>query len=66
MSDPSYTNALECLRLEADCRELAKNTADPELKLHYLQMAGRWAALAVSGPNSPPSESDSDAETKNT
>lgn len=57
MSNKSDKHTLECLRLEADCRELAKNVSDPELQLHYLQMADHWAALAVSEQVSPSSES---------
>jgi len=63
-SNPSDVHRLEYLRLEADCRELAKNAPNPELKLHYLQMAEQWSALSVSGQISPSSASDSDAEAK--
>jgi hypothetical protein len=49
-----------------DCRELAKNTPDPELELHYLKMADHWSALSVSGPVALSGESDSDADTKDT
>ena len=65
-SNQSDKHALECLRLEADCRELAKNTPDPELELHYLKMADHWSALSVSGPVALSGESDSDADTKDT
>ena len=64
-SNHSDKHALECLRLAADCRELAKNTPDPELKLHYLKMAEHWSALSVSGPT-PSGESDAGVETKDT
>ena len=39
--------ALECLRFEADCRELAKNACCPDLYSHYLRMADVWLTLAV-------------------
>ena len=51
-SNQSNMHALECLRLEADCRELAKNVRSSDLQSHYLKMAGGWLALAESGPMS--------------
>ena len=50
-SNQSNTHSLECLRFEADCRELAKNARSSDLQSHYLRMAEVWLALAVSGPN---------------
>jgi len=46
------THSLECLRLEADCRELAWNAPSPNLKLHFVRMAKTWSALAVTEPSS--------------
>lgn len=43
-------HALECLRLAADCRNLAQEVDTPILKMHFLQMADTWAALADQSP----------------
>ena len=48
----SNAYALECLRLEADCRQLAWDARSPRLQLHFIRMARTWSALAVSGPDS--------------
>jgi hypothetical protein len=40
---------LECLRLEADCRELAGAVESPALKSHFLQMAKKWSVMAAGG-----------------
>jgi hypothetical protein len=55
--------ALECLRLEADCRELAWNVRSPRLQSHFIRMARTWSALAASGPDSQAFEAASDAWT---
>jgi hypothetical protein len=34
---------LECLRLASDLRQFAKETLDPDLKAHCLQMAKQWS-----------------------
>jgi hypothetical protein len=60
----SNMHSLECLRFEADCRELAKNARNPEVHSHYLRMAEVWMVLAVSGTNSRPGEGISEAETQ--
>jgi hypothetical protein len=39
--------ALLCLRLAADCRNLAEDVPEPELREHFLRMAGMWSELAV-------------------
>ena len=44
-------HALECLRLEADCMQLAGDAPNPNLQSHFLRMARAWLALAVSGPS---------------
>ena len=64
-NDPDM-DALECLRLAADFRELAKNAPNPKLKLYYFQWAAHWETLAVSGPNSHSGEGDCEAEIKDT
>lgn len=48
MSDPNNRRddpkrKLECLRLAADLRQLAKETLDPDLSAHCLQMAKHWS-----------------------
>lgn len=40
---------LECLRLETDCRELARAIDSPSLKAHFTQMAEKWSTLAAWG-----------------
>lgn len=52
MRDPEKLQkyALECLRLEADCMQLAGDAPDPSSQSHYLRMARVWFAMAVSGP----------------
>jgi hypothetical protein len=44
--------ALECLRLQADCMQLAGNTLGHKVQAHFLRMATVWSTLAVSEPNS--------------
>ena len=34
---------LECLRLASDLTQLAKETLDPDLKVHCLRMAKQWS-----------------------
>jgi len=55
-SNPSDRHALECLRLEAECRELAKNVRSVNLQNHYLRMATDWLAMAETGLASRPDE----------
>jgi hypothetical protein len=40
---------LECLRLETDCRALARALDSPALKAHFTQMAEKWSTLAAWG-----------------
>jgi hypothetical protein len=40
---------LECLRLEADCLQLAATIHDASLKSHFIRMAKEWASLATRG-----------------
>jgi hypothetical protein len=44
-------HALECLRLQADCMELAGITHGHNLQSHFVDMARFWGAWAVSGPS---------------
>ena len=43
--------ALECLRLAADCMDLARNVDGPSLRDHFRHMAKIWTALAEQGPD---------------
>ena len=43
-------HALECLRLEADCVQLAGAARDPDVQSHFVAMARCWGTLSVSGP----------------
>lgn len=45
----SQKHALECLRLESDCRQLAGSTGDPALRSHFTRMALVWNDLAHEG-----------------
>ena len=43
-------HALECLRLQADCMELAGVAHCRNVQSHFVSMAQFWGNLAVSGP----------------
>jgi hypothetical protein len=45
-------HALECLRLQADCMQLAGVTRSPDVQSHFASMARFWGTLAASGPSS--------------
>ena len=51
MSESYYSrkHALECLRLEAECLQLARDVHSPALRSHFLRMAKLWPALAERG-----------------
>ena len=38
--------ALMCMRLAAECRGLAANVPEPDLRAHLLHMASMWTELA--------------------
>ena len=40
---------LECLRLEADCLQLADAVDSPSLKSHFTRMAKEWSIQAAWG-----------------
>jgi hypothetical protein len=42
---------LECMRLAANCMELAAEARSPALRSHFVRMAREWSTLAVEGPN---------------
>ena len=46
-------HALECLRLEAECNQLAFRIGSRALRLHFLQMADEWRQLADHGLTAP-------------
>jgi hypothetical protein len=45
-------HTLECLRLQADCMELAGVVQGHGVQSHFVSMARFWGDLAVSGPGS--------------
>ena len=45
-------HALECLRLQADCMQLAGVARSPNVQSHFVSMARFWDTLAASGPSS--------------
>jgi hypothetical protein len=53
MSKPEQLRklALECLRLETDCLQLAADAPNPNVQSHFVRMARVWSGLAVSGPS---------------
>jgi hypothetical protein len=47
-SDDFRKGALECLRLAAECMQLANSTDNPDLKAHFIGVAKIWTNLAES------------------
>jgi hypothetical protein len=45
-SDDARKHSLLCLRLAAECRDLAAAASTPELRARALRMADRWEELA--------------------
>ena len=45
-------HALECLRLQADCMQLAGVARSPNVQSHFVSMAQFWGTLAASEPSS--------------
>jgi hypothetical protein len=43
---------LECLRLQADCMQLAGAARSPNVQSHFVAMARFWGTLAASEPDS--------------
>ena len=48
----SLKHDLECLRLAAECKQLANDVPDPALRSHFLRMAEAWTTLAQQEPGS--------------
>jgi hypothetical protein len=45
-------HALECMRLQTDCMELAGVAHGHDVRARFVRMAAFWDALALSGPGS--------------
>jgi hypothetical protein len=52
-SDNLRKHSLECLRLAADCMELAGDVPRADLQSHFVRMAKVWTNLAERGPSAP-------------
>ena len=50
MSGNLRKHDVECLRLAADCMQLAGDVGNPAWQRHFLLMAKHWTALAERGP----------------
>jgi len=50
-SEQFRKQALECLRLESDCMQLAADSQNPKMQSHFIRLARAWFTLAVSGPS---------------
>ena len=50
-SDNLRKHMLECMRLAADCMQLAGEVHGSTLQSHFLRMAGVWRTLADQAPN---------------
>jgi hypothetical protein len=59
-------HALECLRLQADCMELAGVAHCRNVQSNFVSMAEFWGNLAVSGPSSNARPETFKAETQTT
>jgi hypothetical protein len=57
-------HALECLRLQADCMQLAGAACNLNVQSHFIFMAQFWGALAASGPSSDADSKHTKAETQ--
>jgi hypothetical protein len=66
MSEPEQIrkHALECLRLEADCMQLAGDSESPKLRSHFLRMAHIWFTLGVPGPSAIAAQERAEGETQ--
>jgi hypothetical protein len=55
-------HALECLRLQADCMQLARVARSLNVQSHFVSMAQFWGTLAALGPSSDAGSKFSKAE----
>jgi hypothetical protein len=62
--DQIRKHALECLRLEADCMQLAGDSESPKLQSHFLSMAHMWLTLGLSGPSAIAAQERAESETQ--
>ena len=46
-SNNAKKHTLLCLRLAAECRTLAADAPEPDLRAQFVHMASMWAELAV-------------------
>ena len=46
-SNNAQKHTLLCLRLAAECRTLAADVPEPDLREHFLRIASEWMELAV-------------------
>jgi hypothetical protein len=53
-SDKLRKHALECMRLAADCTQLARDVDSPPLQSHFRRIAKVWPTLMDRGPNADP------------
>ena len=51
MSETSDNHVLTCLRMAAECEEMARRVPQQDLRAHFLRMAGVWENLAVERPD---------------
>ena len=49
MSDDAGGFELACMRLAADCLQLANQVANPDLRRHFLRMSEEWTTQAEQG-----------------
>jgi hypothetical protein len=45
-SDYTQKHKLACVRMAAECRNLAADVPEPDLRAHLLHMASMWTQLA--------------------
>jgi hypothetical protein len=45
-SDNVQEHSLACMRMAADCRDLAADVPEPDLQAHFLALARMWTELA--------------------
>jgi hypothetical protein len=50
VSESERKYELECLRLAADCTDLARDVLEPALQAHFKGLAEAWTAAAECGP----------------
>jgi hypothetical protein len=48
VSEPAnfLKHKLTCVRLAAECRALAADAPEPDLKTHFLRLAAKWEEIA--------------------